>query len=352
MYIRLIATAALGVVALLLASCTPNTFSTYVDYKRQHGVLQGPYYLPRTLLTLTITTTGTDDTITAAKKVAPDPNAKLLYRFEPSGFSDDTLEVQTDESGLLNSVSSLTTDRSGDIAVKIAETLFTVATRGAALPTADAPVTKTIFQGTFDPFDQREKNWMKSELAGRKFCILVGTEVASSPDTQCGVKPSPPQGVGSSAAFARSIDKDFEYPEIFYRRTKPTPIRVLKYNDAMKKWDTVWYGQESIFDKSELYEVALSRSEFIKRQTVLTFTNGALTGIKLDKPSEVLAAVSIPVKILRIAFAIPLAGLQQETASVKAQTDLADQQSKLINAQTSLLKLQIKQANGSLLASP
>src|SRR5262249_54544054 len=130
----------------ILSGC--KVLSSYVDLYSPVGEplrapdsLQGTYALPRTVLDIQVKTGDNHaETLSIAKKVEADPRTRLLYRFEPSSTSDDILEVQTDEAGLLTSVTTDTKDESGAIILKLAETVFVGVTGGANAPqTADLP---------------------------------------------------------------------------------------------------------------------------------------------------------------------------------------------------------------------
>jgi hypothetical protein len=291
--------------------------------------------------------------ITLSKAIDADPRTKLLYRFEPSVVSDDVLQVDTDESGLLSAVSSDTTDRTGDIIVSLADLIFTIATHGAALPSNALIAPKLPFAATYDPFDYDDLRKVRPALRAAGYCILVGRYEVGEGSRTCNT--SVPRGAGPEVPakapwIAPVVDYSLAYGGIYYRRPVPTPIEM--YERTAGSWQLIWKGSQPLFDKSDFYQITIDRGQFIEKQTTIKFTNGSLTSIKLSKPSEALAFVNIPVKVARIAFAIPLAGLQQDTNLVDAETKLATSQANLINAQSSLLKLQVKQAGPNVVAIP
>lgn len=388
---------AFGSAFVTLGACSyPITTFDDIKLTRAEPGLNGYYFLPRTLLTIRVTpktvqgdsetvqlgapaprapagTTATPQTATAqpqerpqgggdsstgflsfdeitlAKTVDADPAARLLYRFEPSAFSDDVLQVDTQENGLLSTVSSDTTDRSGDIAIAIAQLVFTVATKGAPLPQGLSE-TKEPFGATYDPFDPADVSKVRPELYRRGYCVLVGQEEIRAGTSQCSKTSAQIRAgtglIGKASIAAPVVEYAEAFPGLYYRRPNPTPIEVYKDKKL------IWRGSQPIFSKSDFYQITIDRTQFVQKQTTIKFTNGSLTSIKLSKPSEALAFVGIPVKIARIVFAIPLAGLQQETGLIDAQTKLANAQSNLINAQSALLKLQIQQSGQAIVATP
>jgi hypothetical protein len=359
----------------LVAACGGFSISSYTDlgptYEEVPSGLHGAYYLPRTVLNITVAvstpTSGSPQTsFTITKSVEADPTAKLFYMFEPSATSDDTFDVVTGESGLLSSVSSNTYDRSGDIAVKVAQLIFTTATAGAPLPASSAmvlsvpatPLANTPFGASYDPFDTEEATKVRNKLltiakmgstsppspAIQDYCILVGGEVrAYTPEQACVENHAP----NPHRTFP-VVEYDARYPGIYYRRPAPMPIRIFtrnctKQDPSLKctvkdDWSRLWMGNDMLFDKSDIYQVRIDRTAFIQRQTKIAFTNGTLTEISLTKPSEALAAASYPVTIAKLVASIPLAGLQQDTSVTKAQGDLIAAQTNLINLQRAAIK--------------
>lgn len=357
--------------ACLLAACYSGPIGSHIDtndpFERPSAGLHGFYFLPRTVLSISIadkavapgTLVGQIEKVTLTKKVEPDPEARLLYTLDPSAWADDVLQVTTSSEGLLAAVSSVNTDRTADVAVSAAQLVFTVATGGAGLPTEilaelskQQAKEKPPFTGVFDPTNAEEVDRVKRALVDRNYCLLLGNEVNIVAAKEGG-------GRRRDACYAATWYEGptlhqfayaGRYPGIYYRRLKPLPLSVYKIDG--EGMDLLWTGQVLVFMKDDLYNVTIDRAAFVRQETLITFTDGSLTSIKLDKPSQVLAAVGIPVKIARIAFAIPLAGLQQNTAVVKAQTDLLNQQTALIDAQMKLVEIQAKQAGQAVIAVP
>lgn len=367
--------------------------------RRDYEGLQGNYFLPRTLLTIKVVPEAAGDNpsdgkangevaggrtavatpekpadgkpsggdqpspapgsvtverVTLATKTDADPDARLRYKLLPSSISDDVIQVDTDERGLLAAVSSVTTDRSGDIAQALAELVFTIATGGAAPPSkgvtaAQAGKPKPLpFEATFDPFDDREAKVVRNRLLDMGYCLLIGGRTQSgATDANCSKRAAMNY---EPEAARRAVEYAAEHPGIFYRRAEPVRVQLYKKNEG--KWTALWVGSAPVFQKGDLYEVSIDRAAFVKKDTTIKFTNGTLTTVKLDKPSEVVGFVSIPVKVARVIFAIPLAGLQQETSLNKAQAELLNSQANLLTAQANLVKLQQQQVGNSVVATP
>lgn len=90
-----------------------------------------------------------------------------------------------------------------------------------------------------------------------------------------------------------------------------------------------------VADPTRTFVVDNSRTPFVKKKVDLTVSDGVLLGIDVDKPSELLAAISLPVDVLKVIASIP-----GEILSVKVK-QLSDQNN-LSAAQVEMLKLQIE----------
>ncbi len=324
-----------------LAAC--STITTVGDIDNADPSLpRGRYYLPRTIFNVkaTVDPTTHSPSLSVTKSVEADPRIPLSYRFDLSSIADDTLEVDTDESGLITSLSSDTTDESGNIVLKIADIVFTSLTGGAtapndrALPT-DALTSAYSFGASYDPLDAIQSAAVNWGLARANFCILVNEEAqVTNPANECSSLPTrKSSGVQAVSTYVSNLSG------IYYRKAVATPVKILRRSDTKSPWETIFVGNEQIFDQSVLYNIQINRTAFVDKKYNITFTNGSLQKVTVSKPSEVLAGLQIPLTIAKIVFAIPLSGLQQNTNLINAQTSLANAQASYINAEKSLIPL-------------
>jgi hypothetical protein len=341
---------------LICASSACTVISSDFETKRENYVLEphgGVYFLPRTVIKVQ---SYFDDKgkpmLSVAKVVETDPKTRLIYRIHNSPLSDDTIDVKTDSSGLLTSISSDTTDQTGNIAVKLAELVFTTSTGvplpqgvGRALPDG-AFNPENSFQASYDPFDPAEVASVRAGMPN--FCIAVGNQALLPPEQACSSLPAQtylkaPPYFEPGSPISGSVG-------VYYRRPVPQPVRIYKViaqKNAKKSYQTLYVGSEQFFDKSTLYEIAIDRTAFVQKKITLAFTSGSLTTVNIVKQSEVLAAVNVPVKIAQIVLAIPLEGLKHDKALVDAQADLLKSQAALINNQKTLVNLQTEQTSTS-----
>lgn len=81
-----------------------------------------------------------------------------------------------------------------------------------------------------------------------------------------------------------------------------------------------------------------NRGVFVKKRVDFAVTDGVLTGIEVDKPSELLAIVSLPVDILKAIAAIPGEILTVKIKQLSDEKGLTAAQVELLKAQIDLIK--------------
>jgi len=118
------------------------------------------------------------------------------------------------------------------------------------------------------------------------------------------------------------------------------PLTKIRLSTFVKDQDSGDYQSEAIAhydvqvpDPSLLIEVPVSRAAFVKKISLPKFYKGLLLENYLNKPSQVEAALSIPINVLKAIFSIPaqllsfkIAHVQQETALNAAKQNLKKSQ--------------------------
>ena len=87
---------------------------------------------------------------------------------------------------------------------------------------------------------------------------------------------------------------------IYYRPLLPYELSIINEKFAIYYQETI-----SLPNEAPILAVDLTRGPFITKKMTLTFKNGILTQMKVDKPSEVLAAMNIPLDIVKAVVALP-----------------------------------------------
>jgi hypothetical protein len=86
--------------------------------------------------------------------------------------------------------------------------------------------------------------------------------------------------------------------------------------------------------------INLETALFVKRQNTVTFENGLVKSVSIQKPSSVLAAVSLPLSVMKAILSVPAELLQLKITNVTDETNLAKAEKDKLDALDALLKAQ------------
>src|SRR5262249_17499160 len=93
-----------------------------------------------------------------------------------------------------------------------------------------------------------------------------------------------------------------------------------------------------VADPANTFVVDNSRGVFVTKRVDFAVVDGVLTGIEVDKPSEVLAVLQLPVDILKAIASIPGEILSVKVKQLSDEKGLTAAQSELLKAQIELIK--------------
>jgi hypothetical protein len=299
------------------------------------------YRLPRTVLAVTANRADGTIKVTKSAEADPDPRAEFGFQYEPSAFAHDTVTVETESSGLLKSVSSSSADKSAEISLNVAKAVFAIGSGGAAFPAGRRlPETlpgKTGFAASYDPLDPDDVRRTRAGLDQAGFCILVGAETARG-SRACAAAGAPVVAPRHAQGPARPRPRS---SGVFYRQETSEPVDIYRRSKA--GWELLFAGNETFFSKADIFQVPIDRAAFVEKKVDLTFTGGALTKAKVEKPSEALAASSAALNVVTAVVAIPFAALNQRKALIDAQAGKIQAETALLQRQNELAKLQAEQ---------
>ncbi len=86
------------------------------------------------------------------------------------------------------------------------------------------------------------------------------------------------------------------------------------------------------------YVVDTSRGALVKKRVDLVINDGVLTGIEIDKPSELLAGISVPVEILKTIASIPGEILSLRIKGMEAQKSMTQTEAEIIKQQIEVIR--------------
>ena len=120
---------------------------------------------------------------------------------------------------------------------------------------------------------------------------------------------------------------------VYYRPLLPCILKV-------RFFDTLYEKIIYLPNKSPIIAFDITRPAFTKKVTKLTFANGVLTEVYLNKPSELLAGLKIPTEIIKAVAGMPLELLQFRVNYAEEYNKLLQAQINEINNRQQLMQLQ------------
>jgi hypothetical protein len=366
------------------------------DPLKKFGVTGMPYFLPDTVVPVTIAgdfvllpdrkekdkklLTGADYeyvltlTLGVAKQVA-DPDAALMFEYQPEAGTSDTFKLAVGANGLLSNVSSTSKDESAAIIIKLAE----LAKEGLRVATAFARPAADVRAAAAEPEETAEdkrrrmcaqtlqkmsvttevnlsdlvragSGWqLDQQTADFNAKVVRAMQIIDSKAPQL-LRPMEftskargplPGTVSNNPIFVNP--KATAYSGIVFRIMTPRALSVELAtsganfgNGCSLARDAATIGDMTfmVADPLRTFVVDNSRTAFVTKKVNLTVSDGVLLGIDVEKPSELLAAITLPVEVLKVIASIP-----GEMLSIKVK-QISDEKS-LSAAQVEMLKLQI-----------
>jgi hypothetical protein len=322
--------AALIILALLSGCTTASVLQT-------QGAASGDpavglhYFLPRGKIRIVGSNEKSDSgnpafKITTTRVIGPDRSNPCFLIYHRSLFHDDDFTLEVDEAGLLKTVNATSTDQSPAIIESLTDTVVNVLKLAAQAVERKAAPTPRPFVYTFDPLNPKERNDAVSFLASE-----MGIKMTVETEETKNVNPAP------------IVSND----GVQYH---PPLVVTLRFSIGTDSND---FASHILPNPAVTRCLSLRRASLVKQDTQLTFANGMPTRVKFTRPSQALAAVQIPQKIVKTAAdAIPqiikiqneaaTRDLQQKTAVLQAQQNYLQAQIELRRKEDELKSLEEK----------
>lgn len=247
----------------------------------------------------------------------PDPNQQFVLNYKASALSEDDINIQVNDNGLLQKVSATVEDKTGAVILKLLETGKNIAKFTAiSTPAPD----NAIYDVIFDPFDPSARAHVLRDLErleGGPYSFELKSLGATS------------DFKGSSSESTRVSHR---FSGVAFRPRLAYDL-VLKRQNKTERIETVLLPNEAA-----ILTFPITRSAFVKKVTDLTFKDGILTEVKINKPSEVLAVADIPLEISKALVSLPGEIVQLKIDTTKSKGALADQQLSALNSEEALRK--------------
>jgi hypothetical protein len=340
-------------VSLTLVGCG-SIFTTSLEPAANAPVsaLGSYYFLPKTRIKIdgAPVKDSTGYLITISQVNEPDRNHRYFLRYHRNVLSEDTYTVTVDSKGLLQTVNLQAEDKTPAIINKVADTIvsaISAAESAGGFRALEGAVVEQPFTVSFDPQDEDEYSTAKT-LVDKAGCTLSITPKPNSSGTGSARASINDKGLVLNARSASEVELQKHASDgVFFHPPTTVTIKIVPRNDARL---LVQKTELRIPDRNQLAVFDLRRMAFVKRTTNLAFVEGNLTTVTETRPSQVLAAVTIPADLAsKAASAIPSivkiqndnanASTNAETARINAQTALINAESQRLRAEEALNQL-------------
>lgn len=314
----------------------------------------GAYYLPRALLSLSVESSaesgGETGRLTANLSVLPttmvaDRAQPLCLDYLASPTSDDIVTVSRGEKGLLDKITSNVYDKTPEIADKLIQTAQQIAiAAGRSQTTTDAQIHDKL-DLQFDPFVWEEMITAKTALRRFGYCLYVedhsfpvhglsAAAVQAAAERWCSAS-VPPRHRDSGEAFANlPVPPEVMSYGILYRPNIAHKIVIMRKRDpsGRDRWTLHQTKRVEMPNASPILAIGVERAAFARRITEISFRDGVLTDVTINKGSELERFAGIPLSVARAIVDIPAQIVQFRIIDIKGQTEILDAQGKLIQA--------------------
>lgn len=345
-----------GLTGLFLEACTasPGLVScngTDTACSNKPGVA---YHLPRTIVSFKLErhTDGRLQITSTGKQTIPDSSKRYVIAHQRSSAADDTLSISLNK-GMLEKLEFQSHERSGEVPVQIVksakEAIKLSFTPGAEVAAQATPGGWTvIFQGNIDITDRAQpgvesfKNAAEMEYsiqaglsAGEKKLadILKPFAISYYRDEQVAAN----DGTASktSCGHEKSTGIVYAHPKVVG----------LQFYDG--KYDSNKAPLAEIIttaaDTENLGSLNVCRYSLVEAKTEISFTDGLLSEVKTDQPSQAMAAAAIPGNILKEIISIPAEIIQLKFNVSSEKAKLYAKQQEELEAQRSLTEALAKE---------
>ena len=242
------------------------------------------YYLPKGIIHLEIITSSEGVAVSSKLEMVADPDHRYFLKYSGNAFSSDAIDIEFTENGFLRKVGTTIEDQTVKVAEKVIELAETAAQLGAGPTTRSLGPEKQpvkVFSGPVDPFDEEEMASVNKILGEHGFKVAL--EPLGKKKREEGVDAEKTQG-----RFG-----------IFCRPKETFKWVVSVGDESQVELLTMPNG-------NMLHFIEIPNASFAKNSFEISFDDfGYPVKIHLEKPSQALAIIEVPIKILQSIISIP-----------------------------------------------
>jgi hypothetical protein len=292
----------------------------------------GVYYLPKALLQIYF---NPPETLVVTPKFVADDSQRACLDYLASATSDDVIKVTRTADGLLEAVSSKVTDRTPDIALKLLNVAESAAIAGGRAQTGIAAEPINL---TFDPFDARQARTAKEALRRLGLCLFVEgysfDPEKTTPQEWCAQTNPKPYRAPVAALAYLPAEEIAHAAGLLYRPNIAHKIVMMRKSDPGGRggWILTNTWRIEMPNVSPIFSLNIGRTVFATNRTEVTFRQGVLADIRIEKGSELWGIATIPVALAKTIAEIPAQILQFQLADTQAEAKLLDAQATLLAA--------------------
>lgn len=306
-----------------------------------------------------------DPTIAGAETAA-DSSREYTLEYRPSAFADDRLCVARGANGLLTSISLIATDRTSDVAVRLVELASLVATAGGSSPLlpvgklSEGEQAATIvwdkdpfISVAFDPDDPTEVEDMQAAIrSGLRSHLqqLDAVNRANGVATAVSDKLKPllendaplvdvagGRAVPVAGEPARASDGSIR--GVYFRSTVNRQFTLAPKVGGVTRSAAVQWP-----DAASTRTLDIERTFAVAKTYKVALQNGVLTKFEVEKPSEALAAATLPLDMAGAVIEVPARFFTAIGRSLKSETSALAAQAELLKAEIELEKVRRAEA--------
>lgn len=302
-----------------------------------------PYALPIGLVGLQIFQHSTDENKFAVKitgvSYVPEVGYEYVAKYKPSLLSHDILTVTIAKApppappiGLIEQVDFTADEKTAEFIIKLVELAKAVKKITAFSPQGEAAIVEDTssfierYNGTFDPFSSDSRFHMN---------VILNRITGGN---------TPGQGISihlENSVRKRFVDKfaprtDCKYSVCFRR---PVSIALILKTNGLE------FQRVSVVlpDRSKIGGINVTRAAFVKKVTNVKLSHGMIASVTINKPSEALAGVEIPLAIANAILDVPGEILTLRIKNTTQSKQLHDARLSELKAREALVEYQRKQ---------
>lgn len=249
------------------------------------------YHLPKGMIKVSVTRTQQPGgrlvhNIVAAETVIPDPAHRYFFTYHANAFSDDRIDIQFSKDGFLKRIDTTMEDKTGAIVEAVVDAVAEVAKGAVGLRSLEGKE-EQLFEETIDPFDEAAMRRLNDVMQA----IGAGFEVALKPLHQA----------EETAAASEAVD-----PEIANRRFGVFCRPLEPYEFIVKLGDQERRQLLMLPHHQTVHFVEIPYANFVTNKFTMEFNEkGYPLSIHVEKPSQALAIIELPLRVLKAILEIP-----------------------------------------------